>query len=124
MRHVLQLLGDRPIQHWMAMAMDVGPDGRVGIEVPSAVTVFQPCSLAGDQHQWLVLGRNPISHRRERMPDVGLVELDEGFGGVSHGVEVERSGGVSTQALKHSSTQALKHSIAPSLHQRRCYFSH
>ena len=89
MRHLLQLLADRAIQDRVAMSVDVGPDGRVAIQVPPAVAVFQPCSLTGNQHQWLVLRRNPISHRREGMPHVGLVELDEGLGVVIHGENSE-----------------------------------
>src|SRR5580700_10264688 len=72
------------------MAMDVGPDGGIAIQVPSAEAVFQPCSPSRDQNQRSVVGRNPIPHLGERMPDMSLVELDEGFGGVFHGMEVER----------------------------------
>ena len=60
------------------MSMDVGPDGRVAIQVTSAEAIFQPCSVPGNQHQWLVVGRNPVAHLREWMPHVGFIELDEG----------------------------------------------
>ena len=41
-----------------------------------------------------MVGRNPIPHLRERMPDVSLIELDEVFGGVIHGGKEWWSGGV------------------------------
>ena len=93
MRHFLQLLEQSSIQERVPMPMNVGPDGRVSIEVPFAGTVFQPCPLSGNQYYWLVVGRNPIPHRRERMPNMGFIELDEGVGGV-HGEEERRSNGV------------------------------
>jgi len=78
------LLEQSPIQERVPVPMDVGPDRRVSIEVPFAEAVFQPRPLSSNQNQWLVVGRNPIPHLGERMPDMSFIELDEGVGGVIH----------------------------------------
>jgi hypothetical protein len=79
MRHLVQLLPDRLIQDRMIVPVDVGPDRRVAIQVACAETIFQPRSAPGHQHEWLVIGCNPVAHLRERMPDMRFVELNEGF---------------------------------------------
>ena len=92
MSYTLQLLVNRAIQGWMIMPMDICPDGRVGIQVTLAVAIFQPRSVPGHQHQRLMGRRDPITHLRERMPDMVLVELDKRFGGVFHSVGMKVTG--------------------------------
>src|ERR1700726_3211958 len=88
MGHFLQFLPNRPVQGRMTMPMDVGPDGGVAIQVASADTIFQPRSLSGNQHQRLVIGQYPVTHLRERMPNVRLIKSDEGFGVKVHSEEI------------------------------------
>ena len=90
MRHLVQLFPDRLIQDRMIVTVDVGPDRRVAVKVASAETIFQPRSAPGNQHEWLVIGRNPVVHLRERMPDMRFVELDEGVHWA--GVRIQESG--------------------------------
>ena len=93
MGHLVQLFPNRLIQNLMIVSVNVGPDRRVAVQIASAETVFQPRSAPGNQHEWLVIGRNPVAHLRERMPDIGFIELDQGVGGVIHGEMEERSVG-------------------------------
>ena len=55
------------------MSMQVGPDGRIGVEVFFAANVAQHCALAGRDDNWLT--SQPVAHLRERMPDELMVEL-------------------------------------------------
>jgi hypothetical protein len=64
--------------------MDIGPNGRVAIEITSAEAVLYPWTVAGDQNERLVIGRNPVAHLRKRMPQVRFIEADESFGVVWH----------------------------------------
>ena len=105
MRHILQLLADSPIQGPVTVSMDICPDGRVAIKVASAETVLQPCPMPRNQHQRLVVGRNPVAHLRERMPDMRFVELNEGFSGVIHGEEMRRSSVQELQELQEFRSQ-------------------
>ena len=59
----------------MIVPVDVGPDGRVAVEVFVPVLVPQPAAFAAHQQQRLVLRRAPVAHRREGMPEVGFVEV-------------------------------------------------
>src|ERR1700722_18745038 len=95
----------------MTMPMDVGPDGRVAIQVTPTETIFQPRSMSGNQHQRLVIGQYPVTHLRERMPDMRLIESDESFG-----IEVPILHYSITPLLHYSITPLLHYSITPLLH--------
>ncbi len=59
----------------MIVAVQVGPDGRVGIQIFAPANITQHCTLAGRDDNRLVL--EPVAHLRERMPDKLAVELGE-----------------------------------------------
>src|SRR5512137_732101 len=59
------------------VAMEIGPYGRISIEVFAPVDVFQERAAAPDEHQRLAL--EPVTHLGERMPDVSLIELSQPF---------------------------------------------
>ena len=84
MRHLFELLADRAIQGRVIVPMDIGPYGRVAIEIPLAEAVLKPRTMAGDQYERLMIGRDPIAHLGKRMPHVRFVELDESLGLVFH----------------------------------------
>src|SRR5580692_4663676 len=84
MRHLPQLLADSAIKGRVIVPMDIGPNGRVAIEITSAEAVLYPWTMTGDQYERLVIERNPVAHLRKRMPHVCFVELDEVFGVVWH----------------------------------------
>src|ERR1700730_2338654 len=88
MRHVRQLLADSAIKGRVIVPMDIGPNGRIAIEITFAQAVLYPWTMTGDQYERLVIGRNRVSHLRKRMPHMCFVELDEIFGVVWHVLEI------------------------------------
>src|SRR5271157_6307150 len=64
--------------------MDIGPNGRISIEITFTEAVLYPWTMTGDQYERLVIRRDPVAHLRKRMPHVRFVELDEVFGVVWH----------------------------------------
>jgi hypothetical protein len=59
----------------MAVPVKVGPDGAVGVKVPTFTRIFQNGSLTPDEDNGL--GAEPIAHLGERMPDVGVVQCGD-----------------------------------------------
>ena len=84
MRYVRQLLDDSAIKGRVIVPMDIGPNGRIAIEITFAQAVLYPWTMTGDQYERLVIGRNPVAHLRKRMPYMCFVELDEIFRVVWH----------------------------------------
>ena len=84
MRHLFELLAESAIYGRVIVPMDIGPNGRISIEITFTEAVLYPWTMTGDQYERLVIGRNPVAHLRKRMPQVCFVELDEVFGVVWH----------------------------------------
>ena len=57
----------------MVVAVKIGPDGRIGVEIFAAVYVAQHRALAGNDDQRLA--PQPVAHLRERMPDVPVIKF-------------------------------------------------
>ena len=82
MRNFFQLPRDGRVDFRMPVAVQVGPNGGIGIEKLAAFHVAQHrARAAGDDHRF---APEPVAHLRERMPDKLLIELSEcvheGFG--------------------------------------------
>ena len=76
-RHALQLVADGSVDLRVAMAVDVGPDGGVAVDVFAPLAIAQDGPLAFHQHERFVLGRAPVAHLGERMPAMAFVGGDE-----------------------------------------------
>jgi hypothetical protein len=57
------------------MPVEVGPDGRIGIQVLAPVGITQHRPVSGHDYNGLTL--EPFLHLRERMPDVAMIELGQ-----------------------------------------------
>ena len=66
---------NEPFDLGMIVTVEVGPDGRVGVEILFAVDIAQHRALAFDNDDRLAL--EPVAHLRERMPDELVIELGE-----------------------------------------------
>src|SRR5581483_11611394 len=60
----------------MRVAVKVGPDRGVRVEILASVHVAQHRAASGDDHDRLAL--EPVAHLGERMPDVLVIEAGEG----------------------------------------------
>jgi hypothetical protein len=68
----------------MIVAVNVGPDRRIAVDVFAAPAVAQERSVALDQNQRLMTRSTPFGHISERMPDEPLVSGNQ-FGRVPLG---------------------------------------
>ena len=59
----------------MIVAVQIGPDGGIGVEIFAALNVAQHRALARHDHNRLA--PQPVAHLRERMPDELLIEFCE-----------------------------------------------
>src|SRR5215510_12019751 len=59
----------------MIMAVQVGPNGRIGIEIFPAFHIAQHRPLPFHNHNRFAL--EPIAHLRERMPEITVIQLSE-----------------------------------------------
>ena len=75
MGNVPQLLVDGGVEFRMVVAVQIGPDGGIGIEIFAAMNIFDDCAFAADDDNWF--GLEPIAHLREGMPDEAVIELGE-----------------------------------------------
>ena len=57
----------------MIMAVKIGPDGGVGVEILAAMDILQHRSPAPRDHDGFTL--QPVLHLRERMPEVAMIQL-------------------------------------------------
>src|SRR6266404_6714162 len=78
----------------MVVAVQVSPDGRVGVQIFPAARIPQHGSMAFNDYDWLPL--EPFPHLCERVPDVAAVEFGQavhglGWGGDGEGQDVVRS---------------------------------
>src|SRR5262249_15455908 len=63
----------------MVMAVQIGPDGGIGVEIFAVVNIAEDGPLPFQDHNRLTL--EPVAHLGERMPDVAVVELGEAVHG-------------------------------------------
>ena len=77
MGDAVELIPDRRVDQRMPVAVDVGPDRTVAVEVFVAFEIRQDRSAARRDDERIDLGRAPVLHLREGMPEVRLVELAE-----------------------------------------------
>ena len=75
MRDFSELPPDGGIDFVMIVAVQVGPDGRVGVEIFPAMNVAEHRSVAPGNHHRLT--RHPVAHLRERVPDVLPIQFDK-----------------------------------------------
>lgn len=55
------------------MAVQIGPDGGIGVQVFLAVNIAQHGAFARRNNNGLAF--EPVTHLGERMPDMGVIEL-------------------------------------------------
>ena len=73
MGHAAELLCDGAVNRRMAVSMDVGPDGRVSIQVFATLLITKDAAFATDERQGLMVLRAPGLHWGEGMPEMLLV---------------------------------------------------
>src|SRR5689334_11913765 len=73
-----ELFGYGGVDPGMIVAMEVGPNGGIGVEIFAAFSIGENRAFAGSDDDGRML--EPIAHLGEGMPDVFMVE----FGGVTH----------------------------------------
>ena len=73
MGNFLQLLIDRRVDFWMIMAMEIGPDRGVRIQIAAAFHIAQDGSVSGNDYDRFAL--QPIAHLREGMPQEPVIQL-------------------------------------------------
>ena len=59
----------------MLMPVKIRPDGGVGVEILFVVNIAKHRAFAGLDDDGFAL--QPVAHLRERMPDVGVIEVGE-----------------------------------------------
>lgn len=72
-----ELLDDGSIDDGVGVAVDVGPDGGVAVEVFFAELVAEGAAVARDEHEWNMVRGAPLAHGCEGVPEVLLVEGGE-----------------------------------------------
>src|SRR5215467_6546590 len=79
MRHAIELPTNGCIDVRMVVAMDIGPDRRIAIDVFAATAIPQNCSMSLDQKERLMPWGAPFPHVGEWMPNKALVGLNQLF---------------------------------------------
>ena len=74
MGDVVELIADGLIDRRVGMAVDIGPDRGIAIQVATAFAVLEHGAFASNENEWMVVRFAPVAHRGERMPEVRLVE--------------------------------------------------
>jgi hypothetical protein len=74
-RNPSELPPDRRVNPRMPMAVQVRPNGRVGVEVLTSADVPQDGAAARHDHDRFP--SQPVAHLRERMPDMAMIEAGE-----------------------------------------------
>ena len=70
-----ELAFDGGVDFGMIVAVEIRPDGGLGIEVFAAMDIFKDSAYAArDENR---LASQPITHLRERMPDVLVIKFGE-----------------------------------------------
>ena len=81
MRDFPELRVDGGAELSVIMAVQVRPDGGVRVEIFASMNVFEHRSFAS--HDYNRIGLKPVTHLRERMPNVLMVEFGERMHGKS-----------------------------------------
>ena len=74
MGDAVKLISDGLIDRWVGMAVDIGPDRGIAIEVMTAFAVLEHGAFAANENERVVVRFAPVAHRGEGMPEVHLVE--------------------------------------------------
>src|SRR5438045_5711753 len=75
MGDLLQLAFEGGIDFWMAVAVQVGPDRGIRVEILATIDIAQDGACAGCDNDRLLF--KPIRHLRKRVPDVAMIELGQ-----------------------------------------------
>jgi hypothetical protein len=70
--HLFQLLSESAVEMRMIVAVQIGPNGGIRVQVSSAMDILQDRSSTTRQDYWLL--PEPILHLRKRVPDVFLIK--------------------------------------------------
>ena len=76
-RHALQLLTNCGVDLRVPMSVQIGPNGRVAVDILAPFAVAQKHPLPFHQHQRFMFRRAPVPHLRERMPAMAFVGGDQ-----------------------------------------------
>jgi hypothetical protein len=71
MGNLAELLFYGGVYFRMTMAVEVCPDGGIGVDVFVAARIAEDCALSVNYNDRLA--RKPVPHLRKRMPDVFLI---------------------------------------------------
>ena len=117
MRHPFQLPADGRLNRRMGVTVDVGPDGRIPIQIAPPLGIPQPHPLATHQNQWFMIRRAPLGLPCERMPAVRTVGLDPSECVLAHraatlGMQPRREKRKSITILRHRRLDLLVHVLA------------
>ena len=77
--------GNRSVDVRMGVAVDVGPDGGIAVEVFAVLGIVEPWAFSGGDDDGFVPSRAPIGLAGEGMPAMGLIGGDPAAGGFGHG---------------------------------------
>ena len=77
MGDLIQLIFDRTVERWMAMAMQIDPDGRGAIEVLLSLRIDQVRPVSFFDNERLLLF--PFLHLGEGMPEVRSIPVAQLF---------------------------------------------
>ena len=74
-REPVELLADGLVDLGPPMAVQIGPDRGIAIEVFAALIIAQHRAFPGNQDDGIMTWRVPVAHLGEGVPDVGLVRF-------------------------------------------------
>ena len=74
MGDAVELIADGLSDRWVGVAVDIGPERGIAIEVAAPLTVLQHGAFAAHENERAVVRFAPVAHRREGMPEVRLIE--------------------------------------------------
>src|SRR5918992_1867520 len=73
MGNTVELLFDRVIKFFLAMAVDIAPERRNTVQVLSPLDIYQLMTVGPADDAWLFA--QPFLHLRERVPEITMVDL-------------------------------------------------
>lgn len=77
MGYAVELFAKGSVDRWVGVAVDVGPDRRVPIQVATTMAILEHRAFAANEDQWFVIRRAPFLIRGERVPDMTFVQSTE-----------------------------------------------
>ena len=80
MRHLIELGFNSCIDRWVAVTVDVRPNGGVSVDIFATMAVPEDRASAVDEHERVVLRRAPSLHLRKGMPEMLFFGGDEKVG--------------------------------------------